>query len=82
MSTRVRDIARNAASASTARRFPSSSHAASRRGALAGDAWRLLVKASAVLDRSMMGQPAKYAGYHIVGMKHPDAPDISVVKET
>ena len=21
------------------------------------------------------------AGYHIVGMKHPDAPDISVVKE-
>jgi enoyl-[acyl-carrier protein] reductase I len=21
------------------------------------------------------------SGYHIVGMKHPDAPDISVVKE-
>ena len=21
------------------------------------------------------------AGYHIVGMKHPDAPDISVVKD-
>jgi enoyl-[acyl-carrier protein] reductase I len=34
------------------------------------------------MSRSVTGEIHHVdCGYHIVGMKHPDAPDISVVKE-
>jgi len=51
MNTRSRSVARSELPIS--RRASSTPRAASSRGALAGDAWRLLMKASAVLDRSI-----------------------------
>ena len=41
----------------------------------------LCVQETKVQDQDFPAEPIRDAGYHVVGMKNEDAPDISVVKD-